>query len=103
MLPHFYRREKLDSTLRCRDFVEDPAPTTQLSIGAYTLTKLKRCFSIFKAMVLDGGQTASKNGVGGDGGMQSQGSAPTGEDVHAGERGHGELGGQVRKLHRRRG
>ncbi|CAM9586109.1 unnamed protein product [Scytosiphon promiscuus] len=52
---------------RCRIFVEDPAPGAQLSIGAYTLTKLKRCFSVFKAMVMDGGQALmssnSRSGV----------------------------------------
>ncbi|CAN0312331.1 unnamed protein product, partial [Hapterophycus canaliculatus] len=48
---------------RCRSFVEDPAPGAQLSIGAFTLTKLKRCFSVFKAMVLDGRQAlTSSNG-----------------------------------------
>lgn len=104
MVTDFYGRRKLGSTKRCRAFVGDPAPTTQLSIGAYTLTKLKRCFSVFKAMVLDAGQaTASNNDGGGGGGMQPQGGAPTGEGAHAMESGHGELGGQVRKMHRRRG
>lgn len=85
---------------RCRTFVQDPAPAAQLNIGAYTLTKLKRCFSVFKAMVLDGG-LAIHDGDGG-GVAQTQGNPSTGEGGHdgamiaPGERGSGELGGQVR-------
>ena len=53
--------------LRCRAFVEDTAPTAQLAIGTYTLTKLKRCFVELKAMVLDSRQ-ALDEGSGTEGG-----------------------------------
>lgn len=89
---------------RCRKFVKDPAPTAQLSIGAYTLTKLKRCFSVFKAMVLDAGQ-AIDNGSGGGGDSELaryRGYASVGEGGNGGVAGKpggddaGQLGGQVR-------
>ncbi|CAM9389353.1 unnamed protein product [Ectocarpus sp. 8 AP-2014] len=83
---------------RCRAFVEDPAPSAQLSIGAYTLTKLKRCFSVFKAMVLDGGRALST------GDAHSQGHDMIGEGGPAeamtklAEGATGELGGQLLSL-----
>ena len=89
-------------------FVQDPAPTAQLSIGAFTLTKLKRCFSVFKAMVLDAGQAISNGSGGGDSGgdsglARSHGPAPIGGGAHGGVGGQpgegdaGQLGGQVRR------
>eukprot|EP00752_Nemacystus_decipiens_P003255 g3012.t1 len=81
-----------------------------LSIGAYTLTKLKRCFSVFKAMVLDAGQ-GMDNGSGDSGGggegnrlAHSQGHGSFGEGGHrgvGGKPGEGDpsqLGGQLLSL-----
>ncbi|CAM9288030.1 unnamed protein product [Laminaria digitata] len=97
-----------DLEKRCRVFVEDPAPDVQLSIGAYTLTKLKRCFSVFKAMVLDGRQASP--GGGGDGRDSNGeiqlrqrrnliGQENSGEGVtKPGTENKGELGGQLLSL-----
>ena len=93
---------------RCRFFVEDPAPDVQLSIGAYTLIKLKRCFSVFKAMVLDGRQAPGDGGGGGgsNGEIQLQRRKFKGQQENPGEgvtkpetEIKGELGGQVRRAH----
>lgn len=90
---------------RCRVFVEDPAPDVQLSIGAYTLIKLKRCFSVFKAMVLDGRQPPGDGGGGSNGEIQLQRRDFKGQQENSGEgvtkpgtENKGELGGQVRAL-----
>ena len=90
---------------RCRVFVEDPAPEVQLSIGAYTLTKLKRCFSVFKAMVLDGRQPPGDGGGGGGNNGNSQLQTQslndetnyTGGVTKPGTENKGELGGQVHR------
>lgn len=90
---------------RCRTFVEDPTPTAQLNIGAYTLTKLKRCFSVFKAMVVDAGQAANdgSGSVADHRVARSQRLAFGGDGGHvgaAGKAGEGDadqLGGQVRR------
>lgn len=86
---------------RCRTFVEDPAPSAQLSIGAFTLTKLKRCFAVFKAMVLDSGQAlAHSNGrSGGEGTPHSHGEALGEGGGHGAEvRNSGGGGGVIHEL-----
>ncbi|CBN76877.1 conserved unknown protein [Ectocarpus siliculosus] len=83
---------------RCRAFVEDPAPSAQLSIGAYTLTKLKRCFSVFKAMVLDGGRALSTGGAHSQGHDMVGEGGPAGAMTKLGEGSTGELGGQLLSL-----
>lgn len=99
----FDDRDDCAACIRCRVFVEDSAPDVQLSIGAYTLTKLKRCFSVFKAMVLDGRQ--APGGGGGDSNSETQlqrrnfnGQQENsgGGVMKAGTENKGELGGQVR-------
>lgn len=91
-------------TYRCRVFVEDSAPDVQLSIGAYTLTKLKRCFSVFKAMVLDGRQAPGGAGGGSSSETQLQKRNFNGQQQNSGggvmkpgTENKGELGGQVRR------
>lgn len=46
-------------SVRCRIYVEDPAPGAELKIGAYTLTKLKRCFTVLKEMIISLGKPSS--------------------------------------------
>lgn len=82
---------------RCRTFVENPAPNAKLSIGAYTLIKLKRCFSVFKAMVLDGRQALGGSDEGATQPKRSPYSGNGGPTVKPGTDSSGELGEQVRK------
>ncbi|CAM9579854.1 unnamed protein product [Choristocarpus tenellus] len=53
---------------RCREYVDSRESGVQLRIGAYTLSKLKRCFAIFKDMIFEGrsaiGKTAGEKGMG---------------------------------------
>lgn len=86
---------------RCVTFVEDPAPNAQLSIGAYTLTKLKRCFSVLKAMVIDGRQALGGGSGGGE--TRPQRKLAIGDGAsEPGTQSTGELGGQVQLPRRAR-
>jgi uncharacterized membrane protein YgcG len=71
----------------CRNYCYDRDPNSLLNIGALTLTKIKRVFEIFKALVQDvsaegGGSGGGGGGGGGSGPSSSKGGNFSKEDLN---------------------